>query len=195
MFYFRDLKEERRLEPILYAYTNDIDYAKRFEEVRDMKKFQRVDREISKDEFKDFVHQYSYQKLTKTAFITKDKEFPTKETKVEMICTWEEENSVIIQSDESVFQFFKDMMFNPFLLSKKLNKVLFTLGFFTIYQYLYQNMYIFEPLKKDYYRGVFRDDNADMASGDFDKESVVSQMVKADQLEMFLYLYGGTIKK
>lgn len=190
MFYFRDNDDNRKLVPFLYAYTNDKSYAERFKEFRNMNKFLCVERDLDKDQYKEFNHQYPSQQLTKTKLMTKDNEFPTKKSFVEMICTWDEEKSVILESEDSVFMLFKDIMFNPSLFSMDIKSALFKIGFFTIYQYLYSNMYIFESLDGAEYMGIF---NKDSIAGDFVRPVINMQDVKADQLAMFLYLYGGTI--
>lgn len=188
LFYFRDPNENRRLEPVLYAYTNQKELYEKFKEVRDMNKFLCTSREVTKDQYKDFIHQYPDQQLTETKFTTKDAEFPGTEISVNIVCTWSEEKTVIIESDESVLRLFTDKVFDPSILNMKIKTDLYKLGFFTIYQFLYQNMYIYKPLEGSEYSGVF---HKDCLSGDFQRKI---QGVKADQFGMFMYLYGGTMK-
>jgi len=190
MFYFRDKNENRRLEPTLYAYTNIDEYARRFKEFRDMDKFLYTKRELTKDQYKDMVRSYPSYQLTKTRLVTKDKEFPTKKTHVDIICTWDEEKNVILESEDSVFQLFKDKVFDPSLFSMQMKTDLYKLGFFTIYQYLYQRMYIFEPLIGSEYDGVF---NKDIGYEDM-YQPVRNANVSADQLGMFMFLFGGTVR-
>ena len=82
LYYFKDSNESRSLEPVLYAYTNSKEYSERFKEFRNMNKFKEVIRNISKDEYVDFTRTYSNQQLTKTQFITKNRDFGNKKTKV-----------------------------------------------------------------------------------------------------------------
>lgn len=190
MFYFRDPDENRRLEPVLYAYTNKKELYEKFKEVRDMNKFLYTDREITKSQYFDFTHQYPDQQLTETKFTTKDHEFPGTEISVSMVCTWTEEKTVIIESDESVFRLFKDKVFDPSILNTGIKADLYKFGFFTIYQFLYQNMYIYKPLEGSEYSGIF---HKDCFGGDFQRPIPI-RGVKADQFGMFMYLYGGTMK-
>lgn len=190
LFYFKDTNDNRKLEPILYAYTNNKEYAERFMEFRDMKKFYHTTRDISKNQYKDFSHQYTNQQLTKTKFKTKTNDVTTKISYIEIVCTWDEEKNSIISSDETIFTLCKNKMFDPSLLTMELKSDLYKLGFFTIYQQLYNQMYIYEPLVGPEYSGVF---NSDGVFGDMNHTSLVS--IEADQLEMFMMLYGGTIKK
>ena len=190
MFYFKDTNETRSLEPILYAYTNSKEYAERFREFRNMDKFKEVIRNISKYEYVDFSRSYSNQQLTKTQFITKNRDFGNKKTKVEIVCTWEEEKNTILSGDDFIFSLFKDVIFNPSLLSTDIQGMLYKMGFFTMYQYLYQRMYIFEPLEGPEYSGVFFKDSI---SGDFPHEYNKGDF-QIDQLEVFLHLYAGTIE-
>ena len=189
IFYFKDKDDNRELEPFLYAYTGNKDLANRFMEFRDMSKFRLVKREISQNQYNDFSRQYPSQQLTKTKFLTKSDDTMGK-SYVEIVCTWDEEKNSIMNSDDTVFTLFKDKMFNPRLLSLDLKIDLHKLGFFTIYQYLYQQMYIYEPLLDPEFSGIF---SADIIAGDIIKP--LPNNLKTDEFEMFMYLYNGTIKE
>ena len=188
LFYFKGNNLET---PHLYAFTNNEEYYERFKESRNMGKFKIVKRNISKREFMEFASKAPSQQLTKTELKTKNKYFPTKADKVEIVCTWGEEKQIIVDGDEGVYLICKDKIFNPSILSMKMKKDLYKLGFFTIYQYLYQCQYIYEPLEGEEYSGIFF---RDALYGDFIHEVQNPQNIKPDQLELFMYLFGGTIE-
>jgi len=190
LFYFKDNDDNRELEPYLYAYTTSKLLANRFMDFRDMDKFKLVKREISDKNYSDFSRQYPTQQLTTTRFLTKPDKDTIGKSYVEIVCTWDEEKNSIINSDDTVFTMFRDKMFNPRYLSLDLKIDLCKLGFFTIYQYLYQQMYIYEPLSDPEFSGVF---NPDIIAGDTMRP--LPHNLKTDQFEMFMYLYNGTIKE
>ena len=191
MFYFRDKDVNRRLEPVLYAYTNSKEFAERFKEYRNMDKFICYERELTKEQFKDVTRTHPSQQLTETEFVTKDPEFPTKKMNVSIVCTWDEEKAVILESEDSVFRLFEKQMFDPSMLNMDIKGILYKFGFFTIYQYLYNNMYIYNPLEGSEYTGVFF---KDAIAGDTIRPVANMQNIHADQLAMFIHLFGGTVK-
>lgn len=185
MFFFTDPNPNSKLKPFLYAFTNMEEYKKRFSEYRDMNKFMIVEREIEKSEYKDFCRVHPNQQLTLTKLFTKN-DSERGYSHIEIVCTWDEEKNVVIGSDESVFRNAQKVMFDPTILSRDLKICLYELGFFNIYQFLYNGMYIYEPLDDPEFDGVFSKDETEIHK---------PKNIKIDQLSMFLELYGHTVKE
>jgi len=187
VYYFADKNAEERIEPFLYAYTNDKELADKFEDTRDMNKFiLKTKDNIKKKHMLEIAHTHSRHQLVKTYFDTKDMDDPTKIIKVPLVCTWEEEETVFIKSDQISYIFSK-YMFNPVALNLKLQKSLNTLGYFQMYNFLYNNFLVSEELTDDLYRGIFHASNED--------DELPLLQFKIDYLAFFYYLYGGTMSK
>jgi hypothetical protein len=185
LFYFRDKNDKRNLEPILYAYTNDEELAEGFRNFRDMKKFLETERDLSKDQYKDFQRTYPSNQLTLSELDTKDPDNIDKKIKIPMILTWQEEKSVLLKGEETYSTFFQKCIFNPYMFDLKIQKSLYQLGFFSIYQWLYSNMYIYEPLNQDLYSGVF----SEKLSRGYEDDSYNELQIELDSFGLFLYFF------
>lgn len=192
IFYLNDKNDNRALEPTLYAYTDKEVLFERFLETRKKSKFSYVTRELTKDQLMMFKSQYSQQQLSVAKFKTKNEAYPTYVSNVELVCTWGEEQTVILASDRDFYEEFRKVMFNPIVFNKKIQVCLYKLGFFSIYQWLYNMMYISDPLDYPEYSGIFN-----MEGNLCELPSTISSNVPdivIDQFQIFMHLYGGTMK-
>jgi hypothetical protein len=85
------------LEPSLYAYTNNNEYYKRFKKERNKDIFVIKEKDVNKDEFYDFAKKHKNLNLKECLFETyTDTGEEYKRSIVSLICTYNEESSVVL---------------------------------------------------------------------------------------------------
>ena len=85
----------------LYAYTDDDEYAEKFIAQRNMDVFYYRKEKITKDRMKELEQKYRNRRLSYGTFLTRnDNPLALRKTKkVQVLCTWEEEESVISNTE------------------------------------------------------------------------------------------------
>lgn len=192
LFYFSDPKEKRRLDPFLYAYSTDKELIKRFKETRNMKKFLTTSKEVTKDELFEFTHQYPNYQLKKVTFRTKE-EGSNIGTTIDVVCTWDEEKNTVLSSENDFFTNFKDKLFDPYMYSDYVKGILYKLGFFTMYNWLYNGLYLNDS---DYYPESQCFEDSTFISGDLSniKSPINGVKISIDQFQVFMMMYGQTMR-
>lgn len=152
----------------LYAYTDNKNYAKEFENMRNMKKFKRVVDDISTDELRQLVEEYKNKYLIKTKMDVYDKN--SKEWfKQDIILTSVE--SITIQNTEAHLLYkniYSNCWDDPYIFKSKVHKALETLEYVNVYQ-----NYIMA------HSGLYQEDELN---------------IKIDKLGIFIRCYGKTLK-
>lgn len=178
------------LTPRLYAFTDQKDLAKGFEDQREPSMFIRKKFEMKKKDYFVFKHDYPNSQLTSTQLLSKDSNDPTKRTLVPIICTWEEEKNTISSQDSIYPEMFAKYMFDPSKFTIEIQRALYILGYFDMYKWLYSSGYIYEMLDESIYDGVMdiKYDDTDECIG------VVNRIPEVDDFAVFMMLYGHTMK-
>ena len=169
-------------EPRLYAWTYNKKIAERFKEERDMEKIFRLKiKSVNKNNgLRDFEDRYSKYRLVNIGFYTKklnDDGVFIKES-IKLVGTMKEEDSIILGGDE---------LFNREI-SKYINiytealkpKYLESLNFF---KYFHYSVSLRKVTSYDFYAGIIEN-----------VESGIDPFPEIDELSMFLYFYGYTMK-
>lgn len=153
-------------ESILYAWTDDKEYAKRFKEFRNMDVFIEKKKEFKQDDYNLFNKHYSGMRLINSLYKTNSHNI------IEIVSTKIEEENVFIKSDrilEEMAKYTIDLFMVKNTYLKSLNK----LNYFYIYKYYHQNNSYF-------YEGISI--NKDCIDIDF------------DQFSLFVYFNKYTLK-
>lgn len=152
----------------IYAYTDNKSYAEQFEDFRDMKKFKRVKKELSKEEVNYLAKEYQCLYLKEYSFDVYDKEnednYP-----FEIVITSMEEINVNNNTMQVRVNLSTDTFdLNPKYFNKDIQKALYIIGYLTIYE---ENQLPFQ------------------------NDSLENRIVPVpDQLSIFISLYGWSIK-
>ena len=182
---------ERRLEPFLYAFTTDDELADKFLRSRNEDLFVYMHDKVTKEQYFDMRHKFHHKELTKTQFKTRSTLDECKMSKVTMVVTQEEDMRVATyQEDLLVHLKVADFMFeNPQVLSLEVNKALNALGFFSIYRWLYNLQYLHKDLDP-----LFAGVGLAGVLGTEEEYREFFENFDYDELEIFLTLYGNTIR-
>ena len=130
VFYMiRNVKKELIDTPIMYAITDDSDYAKAFERTRNMKYFYKKEIECSRKEAMKEMDRARAPILTLTTLKTQKSNMITK---VSLVCTWEEESRVLLDAPSIYFNHVSKNMINPDVFSDKVKMYLDRLVSFEI---------------------------------------------------------------
>lgn len=164
-------KRTEGLMPFLYAYTHKKYLKELFEEERDMSLFSITKKDIEKDEYAKFKKEHSSLELGRRGFYTKsdDDSLSGKEV-VYITATSSEEMDVYVKTD----------------------KVFLELGRFIVHEAEIMNDDIKEALMILYYFDVMRF-NSELEMLHFDPHPI--QNFNVDELAVFLYLFGNTLKR
>lgn len=127
---YLDLVYTEEEDSLLYAYTDNKEYAKMFKEQRDMNKFFVVKREIDKDEVnylaKDFMREYLIKKEVKT----KSRGIGSKTIKYDLILTSTEEHMINhISSKILIVDSMCYAWLNPYIFNNEYLSALAVIGF------------------------------------------------------------------
>lgn len=141
LFYKKPSEEFCDNNPQLYAYTTDKEIASEFRKQRNMNVFiYKKNTEVSKKEYKNFNKIYGKYKLDYCQFYTKSFIFG-KKVAVKILCTWKEEESVLVNSDKmweeySKYLFDSKMFKSEYLVA--LEKLLF-MRFYSFFKVKFVN--------------------------------------------------------
>lgn len=152
----------------LYAYTDNKKFAKEFERVRDMDKFEIISEEIDKEMINQLAREYQNKYLKKYPIKIYDKK-NLKWMDSELLVTVEEsigiQNIAIQQMQETLYKHCWD---DPYIFKKKIYDALEVLGYNKIYY-----TYIMAQT------GMYEDTDLNITS---------------DELGIFIRYYGKTLK-
>ncbi len=88
------------LTPMLYAFTNNKDYYKEFKSERNKNVFKYEEKEVSKDEYYSFANKHRNINLKPAYFETcNETKYDYVRNVVKLMCTYNEESSVLINYD------------------------------------------------------------------------------------------------
>lgn len=163
--------------PSLYAWTTDKKIANEFKETRDMKKiFKEKDYSYDKSKIRYMEEKYSKQRLVSTSL-------PTKGSSVKMVMTIYEENSICLNSDNILINELAKhtssyaKAFNPEYLEVLANLCYFDYCVFS------NN----DEACDDFYAGL-------IGRMGYPSNISIEPFPRADQLALFIYFYGYTMK-
>lgn len=172
------------LTPALYAYTNNKQYHKKFEKERNSEIFIVKEKEVSKQEFYNFSAKHTNLNLKSCLFETyTEDEDEYKRNIVELVCTYNEESSVILNFEYINKEVAKStnevsMSFNKELMSA-LDKLYY-------YDFLKQKMNAEDYTNMLEYNKTYLDGINDMSDTPFG--------YNYDYLAIFVKMYGYTLK-
>lgn len=117
-------------DSLLYAYTDNKEYAKIFKEQRDMTKFFTMKKEIDKDEVNYLAKYFMREYLIKKDVKTKSNGIGSKVIDYELILTKTEENIVQCTSSKVLMvDLWSYAWLNPYIFDKEYVKALTNIGF------------------------------------------------------------------
>ena len=173
-------------DPILYAFTNDKDFANKFKKYRNMNKFIfRKETGVSKSEYNKFSSQWHKCELINGQFYTRG-DILSKRVPVSVLCTCKEEETVLINSDrmwdEYIDRFFDTSVINDKYLNA-LNKLLYFkfYGFFKL-----RPKYDVDDFYEPYYSAYGPPTDLILAE--------IQEGYQYDDLKLFLRFFGDTFK-
>ena len=133
VFYMiRNVKKELMDTPIMYAITDDSDYAKAFERTRNMKYFYKKEIECSRKEAMKEMDRVRAPILTLATLKTQKSNISTK---VSIVCTWEEEQRVLLDAPSIYFNHVSKDVINPEIFSDKVKHYLNTIDYLNTWKY------------------------------------------------------------
>lgn len=136
LFYKLPSEEFADNNPVLYAYTTNKELADDFKRQRNMDVFIfRKEAYFSKSEYKKFDEKYHKHELSYCQFYTKSFVFG-KKIPVKVLCTWKEEETILINSDRMWEEYSKHLFDTQMLKSEyliALEKLLF-IRFYTFFK-------------------------------------------------------------
>ena len=165
------------LTPFLYAFTNKEYLIKSFKEERKSSLFHIVKREMEKDdEFKEFQQIHHRLELGRRGFYTSSPISLGSKEIVYLTATQEEEDSVSVRSDSIVFELGKNITDFSCSFNKELTMALANLYYYEIKSFCEASEY-------------------DLSEGEF-TSYIENKITNAsfDELEVFISLYGNTLK-
>lgn len=174
VFYMiRNVKKELIDTPIMYAITDDSDYAKAFERTRNMKYFYKKEIECSRKEAMKEMDRARAPILTLTTLKTQKSNMITK---VSLVCTWEEESRVLLDAPSIYFNHVSKNMINPNVFSDKVKMYLDDIDYLNTWRYQESKN---DPILTEEF--MFSSDNY-----------IISRNI--DELMIFLKSYGWMMK-
>ena len=172
-------KNDKINSPSLYAITDKKELKKSFMEERKKSLFIVKERELNKDEFKDIMKNNSNYLLERRGFITKPSSSNSlleKRCEVYLTTTSYEEMDVYIKSDSVVLEIAKYTDEVSTVFNDKLTKALYKLKYFDVMSYKNSVFNVYNP----YVEPLSYKDG--------------TEIFRIDELGMFIYLYGNTMK-
>ena len=172
------------LTPALYAYTNNKQYHNKFEKERNNEIFIVKEKEVTKQDFYNFSARHSNLNLKSCLFETyTEEEDGYKRNIVELVCTYNEESSVILNFEYINKEVAKAtsevaMSFN--------NEVMSALNKLYYYDFLKQKMYNEDYINMLEYNKTYLDGINNMSDTPFG--------YSYDYLNIFIKMYGYTLK-
>lgn len=186
LFYWKPSKEYVGDYAALYAYTIDKEFAEDFQKQRDMSKFIYKKEEISKKDYKEFASLHTQQKLGIGEFYTKSKIVYGKRERVKVLCTWKEEESIVITQDK-LWEEFSNNFVDCKMLKDEYIKALEVLQYFKLFLfYRKKQNYCMDSYYEPYYTSYGPCE--DFVLEDFTVD------IKYDEFQLFLKYYQHTFK-
>lgn len=181
----------KNLEPYLYAYTNNKEYYKRFKNERNNKIFIIKEKDVSKEDYYDFAKKHKNLNLKECLFETySETEDGYNREIVRLICTYNEESSVILNFEYIAGEISKLTSDVALSFNEEIVKALNDLYYYDFLKQKIQNLRVNEHNEtyygllpnKTYYEEL---DNLD--------ESPIGY--NYDYLAIFIKMYGYTLSK
>lgn len=184
--FYKKSPKEFDTNPILYAFTNNKDFASDFKKYRNMNKFIfRKETDISKSEYNSFSSKWHKCELTLGQFYTRGEVFG-KRIPVTVLCTYREEETVLINSDR-LWEQYSDRFFDANIINNKYLSALNNLLYFKFYGFFkLRPKYDVSDFYEPYY-------TAYGPPTDFIL-SEIQDGYDYDDLRLFLRFFGDTFK-
>lgn len=160
--------------PVIYAITDNPEYAKLFEETRNMDFFYKKEITCTRKEGMRELDRMKAPMLTITGLKTsKDK---IGSMTVNLVCTWEEERAIVLDAGSIYYQYVSDNLLNPDIYSEKVNKYLETIDYQKTWRYK-----------------IIKSDPSGLEEYMFSRDNYLLS-IDVDELMLFLKSYGWTMK-
>lgn len=180
----------KNLEPCLYAYTNNKEYYKRFKKERSDKLFTIKEKEVTKEDYYDFVKKHKNLNLKECLFETysEDEDSYNREV-VRLVCTYNEESSVVLNFEYISGEISKSTSDIALSFNGELVEALNTLYY---YDFLKQKLHRSINEYNETYYGLFPN-NTYYEELEYLDESPIGY--NYDYLAIFIKMYGYTLSK
>lgn len=174
----------KNLTPSLYAFTNNKGYHKKFEKERNDELFVIKEKEVSKEDYYDFANKHSHLNLKPCLYETYiETDDGYKRNIVELICTYNEESSVILNFEYINREIAKATSEVALRFNSKLMEAL---------DDLYYYDFLKQKLNGDTYWNMYEYNKTYIAELDGLSESPFDY--NYDYLAIFIKMYGYTLK-
>ena len=184
-FYYRN-PEFSDSVPILYAYTDNKEFAKEFESQRDHDNFFLIKKHITKSEFEEYNKTIRNLKIQKCSFYTKSFVYGRR-VPVQVLSTWKEEDTILHNGDNFWAEFEK-YLFDCKIFKSEYIRALEKLNFVKFYGfYRIKSFYNCDDFYEPYYTSF----------GPVD--GLISEELRSsyqyDDLQLFLHFFGHLFNK
>lgn len=174
--------------PRLYAYTTDKNLYQRFMELRDMSLFIKKVCKMNSDEYNDLKKKYSSEILRNVALKTFDKDSFESSVCLLPMTGIEDEISIIKGEEMLNTEFRRKCKYEFSYISNKYLPALNTIGYFDFY------ISCGDPVMNYEESNMFFSGKRDLAML-LDRYQLRSILFDHDQLALFLYFFGWSMKK
>lgn len=173
-YLIKNVRNELMDPPVIYAITDNPEYAKLFEETRNMDFFYKKEITCTRKEGMRELDRMKAPMLTITGLKTsKDK---IGSMTVNLVCTWEEERAIVLDAGSIYYQYVSDNLLNPDIYSEKVNKYLETIDYQKTWRYK-----------------IIKSDPSGLEEYMFSRDNYLLS-IDVDELMLFLKSYGWTMK-
>lgn len=173
-------KDESLIElPNLFAFTNKKDIYEDFISQRDMSKFYTKKKEITKELYQKFVKMNKSLELSYQELYTRNEFDPMKKTKIKVLSTWKEIESVVLKGDMIFKELTKYITPSIYTLKESWLLSLTNIGYMNVCRFVGQSFsYEISPL----FDGI--------CNGEYYEEPDIDY----DEFALFMHFYGYTFK-
>lgn len=179
--------------PVLYAWTDNKDYAAEFKKQRDMKKFIFKEFSMTEEEYKNSwrlglsYSNFTAFHLSKIQLHTASDPLVDLRVKVDILGTWYEETSVVLKGDK-IWDLYPGVFVDVQILNDKYLKALETLGYMKFYKFFCKDKEKYDDRFYDPYYSSYEDPDG-FVCDDF------RHSYKLNEVAIFLKLFGDTFSK
>lgn len=169
--------------PILFAFTNNKELFEEFVDQRNMDMFYVKKRDIDKKFYEKFLSRNKPQELSYQDLYTRNQFDPTKKTKIKVLSTWKEIESIILRSDMIFKEMTKYIQPSIYTFNDSFLDSLTSLGYMEVCRFI---SYTFPDSTSGLFDGLRLDYD--------DKNEYYTPDIDYDEFALFMYFNGYTFK-